>query len=40
VPESRTLPTEDGAGFPLPLLGGGLFILGLVSSHRLRRSGR
>jgi plastocyanin len=40
LPESRTPPTDDGAGWPLPLLGGGLLLLGLLSGERLRRSGR
>jgi plastocyanin len=36
-PEGRSLLTDDGAGLPLPLLGGGLVILGLVSGRWLKR---
>jgi hypothetical protein len=38
LPEGRSLPADDGAGLPMPLLGGGLVILGLVSGRWLRRS--
>ncbi|HEY7064266.1 MAG TPA: hypothetical protein VII06_22490 [Chloroflexota bacterium] len=37
LPEGRSQPTDDGAGLPLPLLGGGLMILGLVGGRWLRR---
>ncbi|HZR99700.1 MAG TPA: hypothetical protein VFE37_13390 [Chloroflexota bacterium] len=37
LPESRSLPTDNGASLPLPLLGGGLLLLGLVSGRWLKR---
>jgi plastocyanin len=37
LPEGRWLPTDDGASLPLPLLGGGLLLLGVVSGRWLKR---
>jgi hypothetical protein len=37
LPEGEAAPPDDGAGLPLPLLGGGLLLLGLVSGRWLRR---
>ncbi|HLH24190.1 MAG TPA: hypothetical protein VK066_16835 [Chloroflexota bacterium] len=37
LPEGRPAPTDDAASWPMPLLGGGLLVLGLVSGRWLRR---
>jgi hypothetical protein len=40
LPESQSPPSDEGAALPLPLIGGGLFLLGVVNRHRLRRPAR
>ncbi len=37
LPESRPAAPDSGASLPLPLLGGGLFLLGLVGTRRRPR---